>query len=899
MLNVFKDEQWPPAKSYIIEQTHPDDAGKGDTPDIPAVTEDGVVEVVVVERETSLEPDVSDSSFIDQRRAELQTELNEENERKRHAREELAKEIERNDTSSNNNDDEQDHKETQDSKELSLSFQLRGADVNEESDTISVKSMDSVNFDDADAVESDAKDIMEDESVHSEGDADLEPLEVDDAPSMCEESADLSKENDVQDEESSFPASMDQSISSLTEIHNEDNENQESLEHMRPEVIAAIECYCTVINSSLATAKMIEIALECIGLLISNRYVVGSTIISQEIANAKGKKESIEERRKITGIMDLISSICECADNPTEAVQSAMSKDLLSLMTSPVCKVHEAGMLKSVRTVFHIYLITKHEEAKQTCRAVLQDMLKSVFQRMEAYDAFSDQECVNSEAKLPNGKSLVEDSNSVFASRFHTDSYLLFRALCKLSAKTLPEDSDEHASSNGSGNIKMFSGSKNGVNDPMATETKILSLELILCIFEHCGSAFRNGPKFIYAVQNFLCVSLLKNCISSNTRVAHLSLQIFLLLVRFVIVDVIIFLLSLYQRTQHITTIQVYKFKKHMKSEIEVFIANVFLPVLESPNCPLERKSLVLEALRALCADPHLLTSIFLNYDCDFDAVNLYKTILHHLTSLAVRGRSGAPTSASKHKLISDDFKISVAGLEVLVVILQGFLKALNLPGGEDAIDEQRSKVRGILQLDVGLAAKDKIETTTSDDDLNSGEDIQIGTEDLALKIVDAFDKKQLAQQNFETGCIKFKLSFKQGVSPMFLPYYFLFGTTITHYLFQLLFFIQNGFLSLDARDFARFFLDNREKLDLTQIGEVFGKEPDASFVKDTGIDPEKGGEGFYIRVLHHYVNQLDFAGVKFDDAIRLFLSGFRLPGESQKVCRRFSFWLIYVDTYH
>jgi brefeldin A-inhibited guanine nucleotide-exchange protein len=81
--------------------------------------------------------------------------------------------------------------------------------------------------------------------------------------------------------------------------------------------------------------------------------------------------------------------------------------------------------------------------------------------------------------------------------------------------------------------------------------------------------------------------------------------------------------------------------------------------------------------------------------------------------------------------------------------------------------------------------------------------------------------------------------------------------------------------------------------LDLTQIGEVFGKEPDASFVKDKGIDPEKGGEGFYIRVLHHYVNQLDFNGVKFDDAIRLFLSGFRLPGESQKVCCCFNLWLL------
>lgn len=54
--------------------------------------------------------------------------------------------------------------------------------------------------------------------------------------------------------------------------------------------------------------------------------------------------------------------------------------------------------------------------------------------------------------------------------------------------------------------------------------------------------------------------------------------------------------------------------------------------------------------------------------------------------------------------------------------------------------------------------------------------------------------------------------------------------------------------------------------------------------MRDSGIDPEKGGDGFYIRVLHHYVNRMEFTGIRFDDAIRLFLSGFRLPGESQKV---------------
>ena len=309
-----------------------------------------------------------------------------------------------------------------------------------------------------------------------------------------------------------------------------------------------------------------------------------------------------------------------------------------------------------------------------------------------------------------------------------------------------------------------------------------------------------------------------------------------------------------------------------MKAEVEVFVAKVFLPTLQSPNTPEERKKLVLEALRALCSDPVLLTQIFLNYDCDFEAVDLYKSIVTHLTSLSVKNQQSQVTNTVE----SEKSSVSLASLEVLVVILQGFLKALKLPGGDDNMNKERSKARGTLQLDVGLAIKElvMVESSNSEEMVVSANDIKkleennlngnATTGDVTGKIVDAFDKKRIAQRNFETGSIKFRMSAKQG----------------------LLFFVQHGFLNLDAKEVASFFLENKEKLDKTQMGEVFGREIDASFIKDKGVDPEKGGVGFYIRVLHHYVDQLEFSGLKFDDAIRLFLSGFRLPGESQKVDR-------------
>ncbi|ACI64564.1 ArfGEF, partial [Thalassiosira pseudonana CCMP1335] len=538
------------------------------------------------------------------------------------------------------------------------------------------------------------------------------------------------------------------------------------------------------ISSESKTPKMTETALECITILTNGRYVSD--------AGHDGRDGGL------SFLGYVVESITRASDSASEVVQGGMAKALLAIMTCPKCGVHEAAMLQAVRSTFHVYLVGKTPVGKELARKTLVDMLKCVFNRMEAYDIINQDDAAINPISQRNGEDertvataitavtcgspsttskdrtpssptengMMEDQSGaigMFASQYHTDSYLLFRALCKLSSKTLPGDE----------NVGMST---------TALNSKVLSLELILAVFEHCGDAFRNGEKFIYAVQSYLCVSLLKNCMSNQTAVAHLSLKIFLLLVK--------------------------KFKTHLKAEIEVFVLNIFLRVLESPNSPFEQKVLVLEALRALCSDPQMLTQLFLNYDCDFDAVNLYKDIVHHVTRISAKACAPSSTSAPVTKKDADqELELSRTGLEVLVVILRSFLKALDLP------------------------------------------DIQAAG--FAEKIVDAFDKKRTAQQNFEIGMVKFTLSLKSGIS----------------------FFIESGFVDLDAQDMARFLYENKERLDKTQVGEVLGKEPDAAF-------------GFFLRVLYHYVDQMKFEGLKFDDAIRLFLSGFRLPGEAQKIDR-------------
>lgn len=70
------------------------------------------------------------------------------------------------------------------------------------------------------------------------------------------------------------------------------------------------------------------------------------------------------------------------------------------------------------------------------------------------------------------------------------------------------------------------------------------------------------------------------------------------------------------------------------------------------------------------------------------------------------------------------------------------------------------------------------------------------------------------------------------------------------------------------AEDIAAF-LKNASGLNKTLIGDYLGEREELS-----------------LKVMHAYVDSFDFQGMEFDEAIRAFLQGFRLPGEAQKIDR-------------
>lgn len=106
--------------------------------------------------------------------------------------------------------------------------------------------------------------------------------------------------------------------------------------------------------------------------------------------------------------------------------------------------------------------------------------------------------------------------------------------------------------------------------------------------------------RFLDAIKQYLCLSLLKNTASTLLIIFQLSCSIFVSLVS--------------------------RFRAGLKAEIGVFFPMIILRVLENVAQPnFQQKIMVLRCLQKLCGDSQIMIDIFLNYDCDVNASNIFE----------------------------------------------------------------------------------------------------------------------------------------------------------------------------------------------------------------------------------------------------------------------------------
>uniref|UniRef100_A0A1D1XSQ5 Brefeldin A-inhibited guanine nucleotide-exchange protein 2 n=1 Tax=Anthurium amnicola TaxID=1678845 RepID=A0A1D1XSQ5_9ARAE len=619
--------------------------------------------------------------------------------------------------------------------------------------------------------------------------------------------------------------------------------------------------------------KIADPALDCVQRLIAYGYLRGE-------ADPSGGPDA-----KL--LAQLVESVCRCPDLGDDAVELLVLKTLLSAVTSTSLRIHGDCLLQIVRTCYDVYLESKNPVNQTTAKASLIQMLVIVFRRMEAdsstvpvqpivvaelmepadraggvADANMTQFVQGFISKIindidvvlnpstPSGKSGAahdgafestagettnpadlldstdkdmldakyweinmyktalegrkgelgaegegdreDDLEIQIGNKLRRDAFLVFRALCKLSMKTPP---------------------KEAMADPTLMRGKIVALELLKILLENAGAIFRTSDRFLGAIKQYLCLSLLKNSASTLIIVFQLSCSIFMSLVS--------------------------RFRPGLKAEIGVFFPMIVLRVLENVVQPnFQQKMIVLRFLDKLCIDSQILVDIFINYDCDVNSSNIFERMVTGLLKTA----QGVPPAAATTLLPPQDTTMKLEAMKCLVAVLKSMGDWMNK---QLRIPDSHSPKR----------------LETLDNNAESGNDIPIpnGNGEEPVEVVDSHP--ELANGSGESVSFEqrraYKLKLQEGIS--------LFNRRPKKGIE----FLINAKKVGESPEEIAAFLKDASGLNKTLIGDYLGER-----------------EELPLKVMHAYVDSFDLQGMEFDEAIRAFLQGFRLPGEAQKIDR-------------
>lgn len=619
---------------------------------------------------------------------------------------------------------------------------------------------------------------------------------------------------------------------------------------------------------------------------------------------------------------------------PQVALQVVKALMAIVLSTDPGMLVHQSSLLKAVRTVYNVFLLSNDTNNQIVAQGGLTQMVHHVFGRVVRPDARASKRgsvLVNGRSAtplpedasapptpandgpkmtlasfneanpndhiptapaahlptdtvsiaVPNGDALdIPDEQNGHGDGenggdldihgrpipteelFVKDAFLVFRALCKLSMKALVTESELDLRSH-------------------AMRSKLLSLHLILTILKSHADLFTNplvtipsntsaeNTPFLQATKQYLCQSLSRNAVSPVNQVFELSTEIFWCVLQ--------------------------SMRAPLKKEIEVLLNEIFLPILEMRHSTIRQKSLILGVFIRLCHEPQALVEIYINYDCDRAAPeNIYEKLMNIVskigqTHFAPPSKEELHQGSSKQKQsglshgpsippslstialghepphyagLPPEIKLRRQSLECLVAALKSLAawssSSSTARNAEDpnaaraSMDLERPNSISASTLEVNAPTPSREGARSTVSNFASGSATPDAGEDDVTKLESAKQRKTMLLD----GIKKFNFKPKRGIE----------------YL------VQNGFVRSRApQDVARFLLGN-EGLSKAMIGEYLGE-----------------GDEDNVAIMHAFVDMLDFTGVRFTAALRMFLQTFRLPGEAQKIDR---FMLKFAERY-
>ena len=685
--------------------------------------------------------------------------------------------------------------------------------------------------------------------------------------------------------------------------------------------------------TDVPTVSVVVTALDCIGKLISYSYFsVPKPVEGQE---HQPPKAPLIERA--------IDTICDCFQGEATApeVQMQIIKSLLAAILNDKIVVHGAGLLKSVRQTYNIFLLSKHSASQQIAQGSLTQMVGTVFERVkvrlagkaarygssrnslghenatngsdtpggldgsetprpedldtpvdgegdtatmtlqdfEKKKSFDDTRISDttttvtrarratlikqasrtaSGAELPTitvqgegNEAYTEDEEEDEV--YMKDAFLVFRAMCKLSTKTVRREEEVDVKSQG-------------------MRSKLLSLHIIhTVLFNHFAvftdphatirsSSNQEPTEFTHAVKQYLCLSLSKNAASSAKPVFEVAAEIFWLMVRYL--------------------------RSELKRELEVFIKEVYLTILDKRLAPGWQKSYIVQNIFGrIAGEPKALVEIYLNYDCDRQALdNMFQRIIEHVSRIsgqpvpvtAIQQQTFAEFTAKQAASGANDWQqrgtlppsLAAASMNVPSDVDRGFPSdyALKMQSLETLVETLRSLVnwsqQGVPEHAATLAQdtdtrnsyedlRDSIDTRGDTGPATSpalGNSEEAGQNETLDDDPDELERVKKRKTALNNAIRAFNYKPKRGMKTL----------------------LQDGFIpTSEPEDIARFLLTHNDRINKKALGEFLGE-----------------GEEENKLIMAAFVDGMEFGRTRFVDALRRFLQAFRLPGEAQKIDR-------------
>ncbi|KAM7259004.1 hypothetical protein ACFE04_014745 [Oxalis oulophora] len=404
--------------------------------------------------------------------------------------------------------------------------------------------------------------------------------------------------------------------------------------------------------------KILESALDCLHKLIAYDHLEGDP--------------GLDGGKNVPLFTDILNMVCGCVDNSSpDSTTLQVLKVLLTAVASSKFRVHGEPLLAVIRVCYNIALNSKSPINQATSKAMLTQMISIIFRRMESEptEATSTEDGLKveeSSADEQNEKTMslgdalnqakdtslasveelqnlaggadIKGLEAVLDKAVHhedgkkitrgidlesmsigqRDALLVFRTLCKMGMK---EDSDE-----------------------VTTKTRILSLELLQGLLEGVSHSFTKNFHFIDSVKAYLSYALLRASVSQSPVIFQYATGIF--------------------------SVLLLRFRESLKGEIGVLFPLIVLRSLDGSECSMTQKLSVLRMLEKVCKDPQMLVDVFVNYDCDLEAPNLFERMVTTLSRISQGAQNNDPNSVA----LSQTTSVKGSSLQCLVSVLKSLV---------------------------------------------------------------------------------------------------------------------------------------------------------------------------------------------------------------------------------